>query len=316
MAHRTRTWLVCLSACAAWAFGCRESGTNNGTQTATGAGGTGAANAVPLVVANWNVHNFLNDQNDSAAPQEFVVPTADWNAHRQAVGAVMNGIDADILVLAEFENQATLDALNDQELGSVYTASYVSTGNDPRGINVAVMSKVPFDEVVSHASDSFTKVGTAGPLYQYARDCVEVHLTFNGRKLVLLGVHYKAKENDDPDKRLAEAQHTRAIADAITAADPTIGVLILGDFNDTPGSFPYLATAGSGAGLYVNAADDVAITARWTFNYNGTPELVDHQFGSPVLAPMVDPASVQILHGAEIDAASDHAPVIATYQIH
>jgi endonuclease/exonuclease/phosphatase family metal-dependent hydrolase len=187
--------------------------------------------------------------------------------------------------------------------------------NDPRGIDVGILSKYPLGEVVSHRDDDFSKEGTTTPTYQYARDALEVHLTFNGRPIVLFGVHYKAKDNDDPDKRLAEAQHTRALADAITATSPGTGILILGDFNDTPGSPPYQATVGSGDDSYRNAAENVAQADRWTFDYQGSLELVDQQMGNPLLTERLVPTSVRILHEPEVDPASDHYPLIATYLI-
>ena len=54
---------------------------------------------------------------------------------------------------------------------------------------------------------------------------------------------------------------------------------------------------------------------RWTFDYNGNLELVDHQMANPLLYGMLEAASVAIPHGADVDAASDHAPIIATYQV-
>ncbi|RLB54360.1 MAG: hypothetical protein DRI90_20290, partial [Deltaproteobacteria bacterium] len=139
--------------------------------------------------------------------------------------------------------------------------------------------------------------------------------TFNGRPLVLLGVHYKAKQNDDPHKRLAEAQHTREIADSITEAAPNTGILILGDFNDLPGSPPYVATVGEEPNRYRNAADDVPEADRWTFEYQGAFELVDQQMLNGLLHDRLDPTSVRILHGPEAEAASDHAPLVATYLV-
>jgi endonuclease/exonuclease/phosphatase family metal-dependent hydrolase len=189
-------------------------------------------------------------------------------------------------------------------------------GNDPRGINIALMSKLEVQLAETHRSDKFKKNGDPhGQAYRYARDCLEVHMMVGQRPVVLLGVHYKAKENDNPDKRLAEAQHTRAIADRLTEEDPDRAVLILGDFNDTPGSSAYDWTLGSDPTRYRNAADHVQAQQRWTFNYKGKLELVDQQMANDVLYSMLDQAEVEIPHSAEVEAASDHSPVIATYEI-
>jgi endonuclease/exonuclease/phosphatase family metal-dependent hydrolase len=290
------------------------------TETNTTSSGTGGAlpDPVPLSIVTWNVQNFVNAVHDSDVSQEEIDPG--WPAHRAAVGKVLRSIDAsigtDILVLQEVEHEAVLHELNDLELDSVYSHIRVIDGNDPRGIDVGVMSKVALDPIISHKDESFPELSNAnGPTYRYARDCLEMHLTFNGRPLVLLGVHYKAKQNDDPQKRLAEAQHTRGIADAITAAAPNAGVLILGDFNDLPGSPPYEATVGQEPDIYRNAAEAVAAADRWTFEYQGAKELVDQQMLNGLFHDRLDPAAVRILHGPEAQAASDHAPFIATYGV-
>ncbi len=310
-----RLWTT-LYVCLLVLFGCRdgETETSAATTTTTHTGGEGGAGGVrtpmPLRIMNWNVKNFYNDELDDPATMEELDPN--YEAHRSDVGNVVRALASDIVVFSEIENQAVIDDLNALELDDAYPHRVVIDGNDPRGIDVGVMSKVPFDDVITHKDESFTKEGTTSPSYAFSRDALEVHFTFNGRRIVLLAVHYKAKENDNPDKRLAEAQRARAIADALAADDPQAGLVILGDFNDLPGSPAYLATA---AGGWINAADAVPEADRWTFQFNGNGELVDHQFVNPLLGDALDPSSVRILHAPEVDAASDHAPLVATYDV-
>ena len=171
-------------------------------------------------VGNWNVHNFVNDQNDSDADQEEFQSATAYAAQRAAIAGVIDELAPDVMVFAELENQAVLDDLA-AELGGEYAGLAVTQGNDPRGINIAAISREPFTDVVMHKDDSFTVEGTTGPSYFYSRDCLELHLEVNGRRLILLGVHYKAKDaHDDGQKRLAEAQHTRALADTLAEAHP------------------------------------------------------------------------------------------------
>ena len=308
---------------AAAAIGCSDAAVvrNNGSGGAGGdntGGGGGAVipnDPLALRVLNWNVHNLENDKDDSGAPGETIVSTAEYTAHRKAVGIVLNEIDADVLVLTEVENKAVLDDLNATELGGKYMASSLIDGNDYRGVDIGVLSKYPIASVVSHKDEAFTLNGTQGPNYYFARDCPEVHIQFNGRNMVFLGSHFKAKSNDDPIKRLAEAQHTRAIANSLAKADPTRAIVILGDFNDTPGSPPYLAVVGEGANLFTDVSLSIPMADRWTYDFQGKLELIDFQIVNPVLAPMVDTKSVSIRHSANVDNASDHAPVIATYMV-
>ena len=308
--------LFCVLGCALGVSAC-QSNSQIQNPVPDGGGASGGAGGSPVVpqpvtILNWNLHKLVDDETDGY-PAEQVVTTAVWDAHRQAVGKVIAAVDPDIAILQEVEGMDVLQELDDQELGGRYTVLELAPGNDPSGIAVAMLSRIPVDEVLTHKDDSFTVVGTPAPSYQYTRDCLELHFTINGRKVGLFGVHYKAKVQDDPDKRLAEAQHTRALADAYTHANADSGALILGDFNDTPGSLAVNWTIGNAPNQYTDAPGGIA--GAWSMVYNGVQELVDHQMSSPVLAPMLDTSSVQILHSTDVDHASDHAPVIATYDV-
>lgn len=268
--------------------------------------------AQPWTVVTWNVRNLVNDViDDTDAPYEEADPG--YAAHRGAVGRVLAPIDADLVVLQEVEHARVAEELVAQELDGRYPHVAHVDGNDPRGIDVVMLSKAPFDRVVSHRETWFSREGTSAPDYRFSRDALEVHLTVHGQPLVVIGVHFKAKNDDDPDKRLAEAQQSRSIADGHLEASPDTPMLILGDYNDTPASAPWLAIedASSPYGRFSPATRDLPPSERFSYVYAGEAELVDHQMMSDRLAPLLTRAT--ILHGDEVDEASDHAPVVATY---
>jgi endonuclease/exonuclease/phosphatase family metal-dependent hydrolase len=307
------------SACALVA--CGQSGTG-AASTSTGTGSTtmstsssGTGGSIPgqkITILDWNTHNFFDDKKNGGSA-ETVVSASEYKTHKHQVGSVLATMDADIVMLAEVENQGVVDALNKDELGGKYAYRKLIDGNDPRGIDVAVLSKIQFDDVVSHAKDTFKRNGTNGPEYSYVRDCLEVHFTINGKHVITLGVHFRAKgPPDDPDKRLAEAQHTRKIANDLMAADPGALIVVLGDMNDLSASEPVTAIVGKD---FVDSADSVDSAGRWTYNFNGKQELIDHQIANAGLHALLDPAGVVIRHGKDVDTASDHAPIMATYEI-
>lgn len=280
-----------------------------------GTGGQGAGpppDPIAFQVMTWNVRNLFNDKNDSAAPQEELDPN--WPQRRAEVGKVLFALDADVVALQEVEHGEVLEELDDLELMDRYPHITVSEGNDPRGIDVGFMSKYPFDQVVSHAGEAFTQTGTSSPTYRFARDAYEVHMTVNERHVVLIGVHFKAKDNDDPDKRLAEAQRTRNIANAIAEDDPEAAIIILGDFNDTPMTPPYDAVA-KPMPAYSNAALLAPADDQWTFTFGGVEELVDHAMMNPLASDRVDASGVSIIHGPEAQDASDHAPILVRFSM-
>lgn len=281
-----------------------------------GAGGAGGGEpGKPLTLVDWNIHNFFDTTGQFGS--DAMSPT-DYAVKRKTIGAALKQLAPDVAVLAEIETKAVLDDLNTNELGGVYPATAITDSKDIR--EIAILSKVPIDSVVSHLQDTFVLAGTNGPQYHYTRDCLEAHLTWNGRKIIVLGVHFRSKVSpDDPDKRLAEAQHTRAIADDLAKQDPTAAIVILGDFNDTTGSDPYAAVAGAPPSLFTDASADVPEEQRYTYIYQGTRQLIDHQMANPIFSGMLDKKSVRLVHGVGIDDsskyASDHTPILGVYSV-
>jgi predicted extracellular nuclease len=319
---------VALLACGQEGNTASESTSNASSSASSGAGGTGSSSSsgsgggptgTPFKVMDWNVHNFVNNVfDDNIGDDETPQSLSDYQAQVAAIAGVIRDQDPDVVVFAEIENQAVLDVLA-TALEGAYPHTSLVEGNDPRGLTIAAMSKVPIDETVTHKDDQFDG-GNPQENYRFSRDVPEYHLTFEGQRFVLLGVHYRSKGQpdadppipDDPDKRLAEGIQTRFIADTLIAADPERAVIVLGDFNDLPDSPVVQAVKGSD---FVSAADSVPTDVRWTFDFQGSKELIDHQLSSPVISGQLDTTSVTIPHGAAIDDASDHSPIMATYLI-
>jgi len=276
-------------------------------------GESGPTQATPLRIATFNAHNLFDDRPSGMTETE---EPAAYAAHLGALASVLSSLTADIVVLQEVEGLAALDdlAVAEQESGGPHHPVRVLVqGNDPRGINLGVLSRWPLDQVVSHRADTFGKGRPGGP-FRYARDCLEIHLTYSGRRTVLLAVHFKSKvPPDDPEKRLAEAVHTRTIADDISDLDPAAAILILGDFNDGPESPAVLAVQGEGPNRYADTA--ASLPGAWTYEHSGQHELLDHQMANPILASTLDRATIQIRHDGSQREASDHAPLAATYDI-
>ncbi len=300
---------------------CGDSSTGGGGAGAgpLGGGGSGGSGGNPLTgdpvkILNWNLHNFFDTEEDTSNTEDDSISQAEYTAKLNAVVSVLEALDPDVIVFAEVENDTILQDIN-AGLGNVYVDQHISDGHDPRGVEIAALSKYPFDQVVSHFGDMFVVQGTPAPEYNFTRDLLEYHFQVGEQRVVLLGVHYKAKgPPDDPDRRLAEAQRTREVADALTTSDPDLAVLVLGDYNDLPDSPPIDAIIGSDP-EYSSATDHVPAEDRWTFNFMGAEELIDHQIGNPRMMENLDTTSVHIEHEGDVGAASDHHPVIATYYL-
>ncbi len=288
-----------------------ESGAGGGSSRDTSSSGATGSKLTSVSIGTWNVHNLIDEKLNSDVPFEDI--DNNYPAHRAAVAKVVDSFNPDIFVLQEVESQPVLDALN-AALSHPYEHTRLIDGNDPRGIDVAMLSRVAPTKVLSHRTERFLKAGTTSPTYGYARDCLEMHFTINARHVVLLGVHFKSKDSDDPDKRLAEAQHTRILANGIAKADPAALIMVLGDVNDTPLTPPMDALT-AGNPIFTDAAALAPEGDRWTYKYGGKLMLIDHELANPELFARLEPSSVKIPHTKAITTASDHALIVATYDL-
>jgi predicted extracellular nuclease len=96
---------------------------------------------------------------------------------------------------------------------------------------------------------------------------------------VMFAAHFKAKSNDDPARRLAEAQTSSQVMNEVAAREPDSLVILGGDLNDTPGS-PPLDAMTVDAGL-VRVADDVSDAEQATYIYGGRGQAIDHLLVAP-----------------------------------
>lgn len=269
----------------------------------------------PLAIATWNVQNFVNDRVDDVLLQPQQTPEQldpDYLQRMAAIGERLREANPDVIVLQEIEHDRLAAELNERELGGEYPHIAHFDGNDPRGIDILVMSKLPIDESFSHQDESLPGVGN--DFESFSRDVLHVRMTVNGQPLRLLGVHFKAKEvppDGDPEgadrKRLAEAQRTRFIADLVERGVPGVSTIVVGDYNDVPGSAPVEAVRGAD---YFDVLDYIPEGERFTFVFNGTPEAIDHQ--------MVNVFGQQFLRGGTIyraNGASDHDLLLGFYEI-
>ena len=292
----------------------RSSSSSGGSSSGSASGKSGK-----LRVANFNTRNLFNDKDDSdTLVAETIATTADYQKHLKDVASALEQLDADVVVLVEVENEAVLqDLIDHAEIEGKYSHVALLPGNDPRGINIGVVSKLPIDSSKSHREDQI-RGDVQGRTYRYARDVPEYHLTKEGTPFTLLGVHFKAKVvtgtdaeiADDNDKRLAEARGARAIADSLLADEANGEVILLGDFNDDTESPSTQAVKGTDP-EFGHAAGDRPEAERWTVQYAGSKMTYDDQWSSPGLSSRRQADSVTILRVA----VSDHAAVAATYTL-
>ncbi|MCA9615203.1 MAG: endonuclease/exonuclease/phosphatase family protein [Sandaracinus sp.] len=259
-------------------------------------------------VLTWNVQNFFDSVDDPDTGDD-VLSSAAVTAKINSIARVLTTADADLVALQEVENVALLDRLIAAvpELG--YTNRDLRDSFDGRGIDVAFMSRTPVSMVASHLGESFPNA-TGTDTYFFTRDALEVFTEPGGHPVTVMVVHFRSQLDGGDDRRLAEALQARRIADRRIATGVE-RMLIVGDCNDQPGSDVYDAIV-AGGGM-ADLTLGVPVSDRWSFVFRGMRQQLDYAFANPALEE--ERTNVRILHGTDVDAASDHQPVVVDFRL-
>jgi endonuclease/exonuclease/phosphatase family metal-dependent hydrolase len=203
-------------------------------------------------IATFNVQNMrlrhskagvlLTGARDMDAPVgESAVAKASDTIDRQLTAEVLCEADADIVAMQEVFDRETLDYFHDRILVAAGAAPYPHRvclpGNDGRGYDIALMSRIPLEDVASHADLTPGEIGldpepgcdANGPVFR--RDC----LSARAGELTLFVCHFKAPWPDPEIAWTTRRQEALAVRRLVERAFPDpAGAewLILGDLNE------------------------------------------------------------------------------------
>ncbi len=265
--------------------------------------------ASTVQVVTWNVRRLFDARCDSGRCGERsfeALPTPSELDHRlDEVAAVLRGMAPDVALLQEIETAAVLEALSARLADQLPYRVFGETGGDA-SLDVAVLSAHPVLETWGHADKALTRPD--GSTTWFSRELLEVRLDVRGRQMAAFTAHFRSKNDDDPDRRLAEAIATaNIVAGASSDADNAL-VVLGGDLNDTPGSPPLEALEREGALQRVAAELDDAAAA--TYTYRGVPVALDHLNVAPTPGARYVPGSARVVREV---GGSDHAALSATF---
>ena len=115
------------------------------------------------------------------------------------------------------------------------------------------------------------------------------------------------------EKRVAQFALVSSVVERIHARVPGAAVVVLGDFNEFPFAEP-LKSAGNGKAGLENLLGRLPPEERYTYNFQGNSQALDHVLVSAALAKE---AEVDVVHiNSEFASqVSDHDPVVVRLRL-
>jgi len=269
-----------------------------------------------VTIATFNTLNFFDEYDDPYASDEST--PAKPKEELQALASTIRTIDADVVALEEVENRGYLERFVNAMLGDMgYDNIVLFEGNDRRGIDCAVLSRLPVGPVTSHRHLRFNENGEdpEGPLY-FRRDLLQVQIRPpKCPPFYMFVVHLKSKRDGGRTEtyRLAETREARRILDELLSKDKDVRFVICGDFNDTFDSKPLKALRGEGE---TALRDFLADVPKDAVTYNKAPRsMIDFILASPAMGGCYVAKSYRIVPGTIETVGSDHNPVVAKFNL-
>ncbi|MFQ5411985.1 MAG: endonuclease/exonuclease/phosphatase family protein [Phycisphaerae bacterium] len=261
-----------------------------------------------VTLASYNVLNLFDEYDDPYHQDGGTDPKP--RDQLDELAKTIHRIDADVIALQEVENRGYLERFVRAMLPDMgYEHVVCFEGNDRRGIDCAVLSRLPVGPVTSYRHLRFPD--GEGGMMSFRRDLIRVRIEPNDHPgFDVLVVHLKSKRGGGRGERvrLAEAQQARRLMDDMLRQDRNARFVICGDFNDTWESKALQAIRGEGKTALKTFVEDFP---KGIPSYNREPHrsIIDFILCSPAMASGYVPDSYRIRPGTVETSGSDHNPV-------
>lgn len=279
-----------------------------------------------FTVATYNVENYL----DTPTATRSVKPAASKTKVREIIQLMA----PDVLALQEMGTTNALLELRDslKAQGLHYPHWEHVTGFDTN-IFVAVLSRFPF---VARRPTTNAGFLLRGRRFTISRGFAQLDIKAAPRyTFTLLTAHLKSRrtspEADEGELRLHEARLLRQQIDALLGANPSVNLVVLGDFNDSKASPALKAIIGRGKSALIDTrpAERNGDTRRsggassyvaqrkitWTHFYakEDVYQRPDYILLSSGMAREWDVTGTHVVAVPDWGLASDHRPIIARF---
>ena len=205
-----------------------------------------------FTVAFYNLENLFDTKDDLYTNDDGFLPNSErrWTEKRyrkklRKLGYTISKIGLKaarkppvIVGLAEVENEGVVQDLIQSKFLKDHSYDYVHYDSpDERGIDTAMIYDTQYFEVIRSEVHSLKLLDENGEI-DHTRDILEVEGFINGEIIHLLVNHWPSRRegtDETAHKRMTASERLVEIVNNLTAKNPDVKIIIMGDFNDDPG---------------------------------------------------------------------------------
>jgi endonuclease/exonuclease/phosphatase family metal-dependent hydrolase len=276
-------------------------------------------------VVTWNVEHWVDAHDDPYIDNARENAAQGPGERLEPFLAAVRALDADVLVLQEFESARYLRALADSLLPDMGYRFFAGTPSLTWYQNVVVASRLPLGVLRSYAAAPTPIEGETDDAGRPASQSLVNHRLWTVDVLArpdyafaLVGAHLKAGRGPSNEGwRRGQIRLLHTDLARLRALHPDLDVLIAGDLNATPesGEIALLLNADGAAGpvAFVNPSAD---RQHLTHPAPDPTRQLDYLLPSRSMLPRLVPGSVQVAAPLPLDAmarVADHLPVVADF---
>lgn len=262
-----------------------------------------AAASAGVRLMTWNLENFFDEFDDPYSDDQRTNPSFIAPHRMQRISDGIHALNPDVLCVEEVENRSVLEEFNRAYLKDLGYEVVLFEGNDGRGIDVGLLTRLPINSVTSYRHLRFKDA--QGREQKFRRDLLRVSI---GGKLNadVYVVHFKSQHGGDNSDviRTSEAHAAAGIIAAEMAKDPGYRAFISGDFNEVVEESTLQEL------LAIGLVDSCAGTEKVTYNQKPYLTRIDFMLFTPALAEEIESSEVvDSITGVSMKCCSDHYPV-------
>jgi endonuclease/exonuclease/phosphatase family metal-dependent hydrolase len=277
-----------------------------------------------LSVLAWNVEHFVDEHDNPYIRNNMEDKPKEVSKRIDLLAEMLKKINADVVVLEEFEGRALAMKIAKEKLGNMGYRFFSGAESPDWYMNVTIMSRLPLGVGYSYGSvytpvvdfkDSLGRIETQNNI-NTRMISAEVRVKENF-SFILTGVHLKAgRAKRDSAMRVGQIKLLQAQAERFLAEDKNTNLLIVGDFNATPesGEFQYLLKGNKRTPFI----DPLAGTKVFSHPAEKPFWRIDHIVPNKNMQKYLVPNGVKVAEGLDIKTlqeVSDHLPVVAKFVV-